>query len=378
MTALPPRAPPRSPGVRSARVATAVCCVLGLVTGALTWDPARRSVDAARLLADLGSKSPPRADLVVTELFVDEGAAHFRARLYTPRGGARRCVVLGHGVQFRGIDEPRLERFASRLAERGLAVLTPAMSDLTDYRITGQGVQVLSAAVRRLSRLCGGERVGLLGFSFGGGLSLLAAEDPAVNEHLSYVASVGGHYDLGRVLSFLLTDRVETPRGPVPRKAHEYGIVILLYDHIEGFVPEEDRALMTAAVKAWLTENRPLAWSLASRRTTGAAERVFVDLATQHFGPFRSRLAALLEGEAASLRALSPEGKLSRIPVPVYLLHGEGDSVIPPEETVWADRELAAAPHRTLVTPLIEHVDVNGKPTFADQLRLVRFMAALL
>jgi pimeloyl-ACP methyl ester carboxylesterase len=232
--------------------------------------------------------------------------------------------------------------------------------------------------VKRLSRLCRGERVGLLGFSFGGGLSLLAAEDPSVSAHLAYVASVGGHYDLARVLSFLLTDRVETPRGIVVRKAHEYGLVILVYDHLGKFVPEEDRALMTAAVKAWLTEDRRTAWALASRRTTEAAERLFIDLATQHFASFRERLGTMLADEAPTLRALSPEGKLARIPVPVYLLHGAGDSVIPPEETVWADRELGASPHITLVTPLIEHVEVNGKPTLRDQYALVRFMAALL
>ena len=86
----------------------------------------------------------------------------------------------------------------------------------------------------------------------------------------------------------------------------------------------------------------------------------------------------MISAEEPVLRALSPEGKLSHIRVPVYLLHGQGDSVIPPEETVWADRELAGAPHLTLITPLIEHVDVNGKPTAADQFRLVQFMAGLL
>jgi dienelactone hydrolase len=374
---------PPHPGVfelrlRGSRLATAVCCVLGLASGALTWDPARRWLGAARLLTDLGGKNPATADVVTSDLVVDDGTSHFRARLYVPRGGEYRCAVVGHGVQFRGIDEPRLERFASRLAERGIAVLTPAMTDLTDYRITLQGVEVLSAAVKRLSRLCYGDRVGLLGFSFGGGLSLLAARDPSVSRHLAYVASVGGHYDLARVLSFLLTDRVLTPHGVIERKAHEYGLVILLYDHIEAFVPEEDRAVMKAAVKAWLTEDRPRAWALASRRTTEAAEQLFIGLATRHFAPFRERLRAMLSDEEPALRALSPEGKLAQIPVPVYLLHGESDSVIPPEETEWADRELAASPHRTLVTPLIEHVEVNGKPTLADQYALVRFMAALL
>ena len=64
--------------------------------------------------------------------------------------------------------------------------------------------------------------------------------------------------------------------------------------------------------------------------------------------------------------------------MPVYLLHGEGDTVIPADETVWAGLELGKKPHQALVSPLIEHVDISGEPTLADQWALVRFMAALL
>src|SRR5262249_13185667 len=161
------------------------------------------------------------------------------------------------------IEEPRLVRFSSELASAGAVVLTPELSELADYRVTRSGAEVLGESVRTLSKRCpAGTRVGLLGFSFAGGLALLAALDGGVSSHLDYVASVGGSVDLRRVLSFLLTDIVETPAGPVERRAHEYGLVVLLYEYLPSFVPEEDLPFMQPAIRAWLEEDRARAWAL--------------------------------------------------------------------------------------------------------------------
>ncbi len=73
--------------------------------------------------------------------------------------------------------------------------------------------------------------------------------------------------------------------------------------------------------------------------------------------------------------AASPYGALK---VPVYLLHGAHDSVIPPSETDAAGLELGAAEHVALVSPLLEHVEVSGTAGFEDELLLVSFMARWL
>src|SRR6187399_2090343 len=70
--------------------------------------------------------------------------------------------------------------------------------------------------------------------------------------------------------------------------------------------------------------------------------------------------------------------KLGEMKVPVYLLHGAHDNVIPPSETDAAGLELGAARHIALVSPLIEHVEVSKSAGFGDQLALVSFMAQLL
>jgi dienelactone hydrolase len=298
-----------------------------------------------------------------------------------PQSAPHRCIVIGHGVHYKSIDEPRLVRFSTELAKAGAVVLTPELAELADYRVTRSGAEVLGASVLELARRCpahASSQVGLLGFSFAGGLALLAATEPDVSARLAYVASVGGYQDLSRVLSFLLTDVVSAPSGSVHRKAHEYGIVVLLYENLDSFVPEEDLPCMREAVRAWLHEDRAMAWALASERSTARSEELFMALVTGKNDQLREALRRVLSGETETLRSLSPVTRLGTIPVPVYLLHGTGDSVIPPEETRWGEKELDGRSHRALVTPLIEHVELDAHFRVMDAFDLVQFMAGLI
>ena len=352
---------------------------------AAAWHPALRYAHAAQFLEALsllGKSEPPRAVRVTSEELVIPGAAGpIRARLYfradRPRGPG---VVVAHGVHYRGIDERRLVPFARALAREGLVVLTPELAELADYRITASGIGVMTQAVRYLMTRrdhVSDERVGLLGFSFAGGLALVAAALPELHGKLSFVTSVGGHQDLARVLHFLIHDQIATPRGLEHQKAHEYGLVVLVYQRIEAFVPAPDVPVLRAAFKAWLEEDRSGARTFASQRTTAAGERLWSLLEAGTLNTLGPELDRMLASEQRELAALSPSGHLRAIDAPVYLLHGAHDSVIPPSETDFGDGELGNVPHAALVSPLIEHVEVSGAAGLSAKLKLLAFMANL-
>lgn len=86
-----------------------------------------------------------------------------------------------------------------------------------------------------------------------------------------------------------------------------------------------------------------------------------------------------LKKHQAEAAEVSPAGKLSGIKADVFLVHGAGDNVIPPTETEWLARDV---PHDrlkfVLISPVISHVEVDGKASFADQWRLVHFMEEFL
>ena len=370
------------------RALAAVAIVLAAAM-AFGWSPGRRYWRAGKLLSALshahaaGAQAEAATDPLIEETLTVEGAGgSFRARIFRLREQPRgRGLIVAHGIHHEGMNERRMVPFARELARAGLVVMTPEMTDLADYRITRQGVHVIRDAatyLRGRHDIVEDAPVGLLGFSFAGGLSLVAAAEPELAGRIAYVVSVGGHHDLERVLRFLIRNKVETPAGVLPMEAHDYGLVVLLYGAVDRFAPEPDRAALRDALRASLHQDHAAATAVAARLTTERGKQLWQLADTKKLQTLAPELEAVVDEQRAELAALSPHGRLAAIRAPVYLVHGSGDSVIPPSETEWAAAELGKADHIALVTPLMEHVEVNKPAGVGEKLALLRFIAQLL
>lgn len=95
--------------------------------------------------------------------------------------------------------------------------------------------------------------------------------------------------------------------------------------------------------------------------------------------PHRYGRQVILSADVPDLAAMSPHGKLSALRVPVFLVHGSDDPIIPALETRELAREVPrGALRRVLVTPVLRHAEAAGAPGAADAWALVRFVAAVL
>ena len=344
------------------------------------WRPVRGHVRAAELLARFGDTRAGASPDVSEELFpvTRAGESPIRARLYLPRGPSHGAIVLVPGVHRLGIDEPRLVRFARAVCESGVVVLTPEVGALVDYRIEGASADEIGEAAHALHERVG-TPVGIMGMSFAGGLSLLAASDPRFVPDVAFVVAVGSHDDLARVARFFATDAIARPDGTTLHlRAHPYGAMVLVYDHIEDFLPSAEPSGTKEALRLWLWED-----------ANGAREHL-ANLPPEA----RARLGALFDGDIASiapqllaeiaanegaLRAASPHGRLGGLRAPVYLLHGAGDTVIPATETMWLALDVPQGLVRdVLVSPALVHVEMEGAPGFGEKFALVHFMAEVL
>ena len=161
-------------------------------------------------------------------------------------------------------------------------------------------------------------------------------------------------------------------------KAHDYGLAVVLYGHLDEFVPLAELPLAQNAFRAWLHEERALAKQLGAALPAGTeSARLFGLLVGQRLQSLAPELNRILARDREELGALSPSGKLQRVGAPIYLLHGAHDSVIPPSETSFAELELRGARHAALVSPLIEHVEVGSGTSVFDQMSLLAFMVHL-
>jgi dienelactone hydrolase len=335
------------------------------------------------LLEIAGASVPAIADIdtnpVIEEEITFPSLNTTRARIYHPIGIAHPSpLVVVHGVHHLGMDEPRLRRFARALASHGYLVLTPQVDELADYSITRNSAVVIGDSVHELVRRSGAPKVGLLGLSFAGGMALIAASDPTVGAQLSSVIAIGAHDDLRRVLDFYETDQTRAPDGAVlTMKAHEYGQLVVVYSHASAFFSPADVPHARLALRALLGENLPQAHAEAAQLSPPGQERMARLFAedTKSLEPDIQRGLAAVQPE---LDAASPHFYLSRVHVPVMLLHGAGDNVVPPTETLWLARDLPPGMLKgILISPAIGHVELSGT-SWRDRWRLVQWIKQML
>ena len=182
------------------------------------------------------------------------------ARLYRPADGeSRRAVTLVPGVHMDGIRETRLVGMAEDLAASGFTVLTVASPDLQRFRITPESTDIIEDAAKWLAAGADGAveraddgKVGMLGISFSGGLSIVAAGRPDLRDKVSYVMSFGGHGDLQRVMRYLASGSAPAmpPLGEATadvagaehvtiKPPHDYGVAVVLLGVADQLVPAE-------------------------------------------------------------------------------------------------------------------------------------------
>jgi pimeloyl-ACP methyl ester carboxylesterase len=284
-----------------------------------------------------------------------------RARLYHPVGIAHpAALVVVHGMQYQGMDEPRFRHLARTMAAYGYLLLTPDVKELTEFSITSRSAKIIGDAVHELARRSGDAKVGLLATSFAGGMALISATDPAVARQLSAVIVVGAYDDLRHVLDYYATNQARAPDGTLYQKeAHPYGPLVLVYQRAQYVFSPADVAPARLAMLLALREQIPKARRMVSRLSPEGQA-----LMAQLFDEGRNSLApyilkSLME-DNAELDEASPHHYLQRMHVPVMLLHGATDNVIPPTETQWLAKELPPGTLAdVLITRALGHVDLQ-------------------
>lgn len=303
-----------------------------------------------------------------------------RARLYVPRGIANPPgMVLVHGIHHLGIDEPRLVSFAQSAAGNGFAVLTPELAALADYHVDASSIPTIGESAIWLQQRLGTGPVSIVGVSFAGGLSLLAALDPRYAPHMHALLLMGAYDDLGRVSRFLATDQAELPDGQSePYKAHDYGAAVFVYSQLDQFFSASDLSAAHDALRDWLWEEPDKAKALLPRLSPAGQQTMNILLSRQ-IDRLRPKLLEEIQADHSQLAAMSPEGKLASLRVPVFILHGSTDDIIPSTESLWLEKEI---PHGELkaglITPAFSHVDPEKDATWSENLHLVGFLADFL
>lgn len=311
---------------------------------------------------------------------IDTPQGPMRARFYLPSGVSDPPgMVVCHGVHHLGIDEPRMMKFAHAIASSGVMVLTPELKELADYHIDPKSVTTIGRASEMLRARVKKSGVGVLGLSFAGGLSLLAASQPDFAPSIEFVVAVGAHDELERVARFFVTDEIPAVDGKtVHMHAHDYGAVVLVYMYVDHFFAPRDVPHAREAIRLWLWEKFEDARAEAAKLTEEGQKKI--ELVFGHREDvLRPEIESVIALHTEDMKRVSPHEDMEGLRARVFLLHGEGDSVIPATETRWLARDVPeGALANALVSRALVHVDLEGEPTVQERYDIVHFLAGVI
>jgi dienelactone hydrolase len=382
---------------------TIVC--VGLVAAVYVSRPYVHGLSFVIRVAEMQGPARRIADVDVMrgqerEITIPTARGPMRARVYEPRS-SHRTALLTSGLHPSGIDEPRLVRLARQLSASGVTIVTPDIPELSRFEIAPAITDAIEQAAVWLalhSELAPTRTIGLMGISFSGGLSIVAAGRPSLAGHVAYAFSFGGHDDLPRVLRYLCTGSEPYParelgvrsERPFVLAPHDYGVAVILLGAADRLVPKAQAEPLRAAVRRYL-----LASALDTNVDKAAAAREFESLkqlartmrepsATLlryvnerdviHLGPRLLPFASAEGGDAALSVSKSPKPS-----APVFLLHGTEDNVIPSVESEYLANDLQGhAPVRLLQSGLISHAEADRPMHINDVLQLAGFWGDLL
>jgi dienelactone hydrolase len=279
-----------------------VAFTLGLAAVAvLIWHPARVALQALLLLPALFPDAPVDALALVTAAPVrsEESETYVAGSIQTqfvvpPGAGRHPAVVLLLGAG----DLPRSDaavHFAQALARLGIVVSLPEPSGMLAEHLTFDEVDAIRVSINTLAARPDVDpgRIGLIGLSASGGLSIVAAGQPDLRDRIRFVNSFGSYADASSLIVDVASHSLD-PNTP------------------------------------WQPEQRTIEVVSNALTDAGVSDADRTELLSQ---PSRERAAEIDRGFSLEVRdrlaRVSPSSVIGQIHARLYLMHDLDDPFIP-------------------------------------------------
>ncbi len=316
-----------------------------------------------------------------------------------PEGSQLRGWVVLHGMTRLGRRHPELRRFVRAVASTGARVVMPEIREWMELEFATRRAQaILGSTVEWLHESPTSARGGVMivGFSFGAPQALLAASRPELAVKIKGVVAWGGYADIERTFRFSFTGEHEWEGMSYWQRPDPYSRWVIGHNCIPLSPSFGDHRALVSALHSLAVaagEKRIRSWDPASdpikeaiRAELPPRERDLFDLFAPPAGrePDRDESEAVVNELIPVIRReiplIEPSPLIDQLPVPIRLLHGRADHLIPFTETLRLaqDLEPKAPDLSTRLTGLFSHSgDRAGGPPWAQAKENLRFLGAL-
>lgn len=314
----------------------------------------------------------------------------------TVKGVLPGWVVL-HGLARPGRRHPRLVRFARALAASRAVVAVPEVPQWRALRLAPEAtVPSILAGLEALERerreratrdgLWTGAAddvapvtVGVAGFSFGGPHAIAAAADDRLRGALAAAVSFGGYGELLGTVRYLFTGEHERDGRRERSSPDPYGRWIIAGNYLTLVPGCEDASDVARALLGLARRSGDVGAPSSSpayepdrvrlRRSVAKGRRQLFDLLAPPFADDPDPMAGgeladrLVEAALAAQPQLEPLEALAEVRLPVHIVHGRSDRLIPYSQAYRLVEAVGSEAARLTVTRLFTHSD-------QDRLRL--------
>lgn len=289
-----------------------------------------------------------------------------RYDLYEPLRPAGKTFIVIHGLTLQGEKDERLMDFSEKMAVFGIRTAAISLPALRQCRFDVADIRAISDLALELSGRYE-HKLGIIGFSFGAGLALVAAAGQQISHLIDPMILFGPYYSLKRVQTETERAMLRPPAGEAEWNNYIWLRLVNVYRH-------PDKPALDADVRQKIDDmlthycHEP---SLAVKR----------DFFEKTLRPIRlDNNAAGTVSDAVDV-ALSPENKLQHIQSRVFLIHDYHDTLIHAHHSQDIFNELKGhgAPngHKLLVTPLLSHVTPGTALKLFDVFPLINIFAGI-
>jgi pimeloyl-ACP methyl ester carboxylesterase len=238
--------------------------------------------------------------------------------LYEPAAAVRIPFVVVQGLTIQGERDPRLVNFSRALAESGVPAAAVALPELKACRFDEADLSAIIDLVTELSS-ASGQKIGIVGFSLGAGLALVAAADERISDIVDPLLLFGPYYSLLDLRMMILEQANVRPCNDEQWDDHIWIRTVLAYRAMDFLELEDaDRKELVELLDSFCHDQSP-------QHKMQFYERVLKDMDIE---PLCHQFV-----EDRVIAELSPQDKLSSITGRVLILHDQYDNLIPPGQS---------------------------------------------
>ncbi|MDQ3940166.1 MAG: alpha/beta hydrolase [Actinomycetota bacterium] len=326
---------------RARRLLIVAASLVGVSVVVWAVPPLRARAKALGVIAEASGISFPRPWARSVEVHTTELAPGLVGDMYVGSDDAP-VILFVPGAALRGREDPRVVSAATALAKGNRRVFVPEL-ELYDRTFRRSDIDRLARAMELLSE---DGPIGIVGFSYGGSFSLIAASQTGNAADISFIATFGAYFDLGNLIQAVTT-----------------GSTLLEGEQVAfETIPEARTILTRAAIRLaadrYADDLEAAIESEDPSRLSPDAKTIYDLLVTRDPARTEQLVAALPDDFSATLEDFSPSNFVERLEAPVFIMQSRKDAATPWTEAVL----LADALPRSRVVTLehFSHVDPPG------------------